>query len=418
MELGHFLLLFAVILVSARALGELAQFFSIPPVLGELLAGVLLGPSLLNLVQPNEIWNILSEIGVILLLFEVGLESDFNRLTRTGNKPYLVASVGFFTPLILAYFLTHFIFHLSTLTSLFIAGTLTATSIGITVRVLSDLKQRHSHEAQIVIGAAVLDDVLGVLLLALLYDFAVNKTVSLGATAQTGAYILFFLLITPLLAKALFNVLDVLDLKKDSPGLLLTLTFSLILFCSALAEFIGAPLILGGFAAGIAASKQFGPKIRYSSLLNTLFKPNAPLSNRIEHQTKPLIHLYTPIFFVIVGASLNLHEVPWHSSFIWLLTLSVFAVAIIGKLIAGFAIKEPRKQQILIGTSMIPRGEVGLIFAKMGLLSAALNSVEYAALILVVTLTTFLPPFALRWLYARGNHQASNSDKTRPNQGV
>ena len=401
MELGHFLLVFGVILVAARILGELAKQFAIPSVLGELFAGVLLGPSLLNFVQPNEIWNILAEIGVVLLLFEVGLESDFNRLTRTGKKPYLVANIGFFTPLILAYLLTHYVFHLSTITSLFIAGTLTATSIGITVRVLSDLKQRHSHEAQIVIGAAVLDDILGVLLLALLYDFAVNKTVSLGATAQTGAYILFFLIITPLLAKVLFNLLDILDLKRDSPGLLLTLTFSLILFCSALADLIGAPVILGGFAAGLAASKQFGPKFAFSALLNKLFKPNAPLSDRIEHQVKPLIHMYTPIFFVIVGASLNLHEVPWSSSFIWLLTLSVFAVAVIGKLIAGFVIKEPRKLQTIIGTSMIPRGEVGLIFAKLGLVCAALDSIEYAALILVVTLTTFLPPFVLRRLYAR-----------------
>ncbi len=416
MEVSYFLLLFAVILISARLLGECAKKFAIPAVLGELFAGVLLGPSLLNLIHINEIWNILAEIGVVLLLFEVGLESDFQRLTRTGKKPYLVACVGFFSPLLLAYLLTQYVFHLSTITSLFIAGTLTATSIGITVRVLSDLKQRHSHEAQIVIGAAVLDDILGVLLLALLYDFAITQTLSLRGMVHTGLYILLFLILTPLLAKIVLNTLDYFDLKKDSPGFLLTLSFSLILLCGAVANWIGAPLILGGFAAGLAASRQFNPQTRRSPGLNKLLKQNAALSERIEHQTKPLIQLYTPIFFVTVGASLNLHEIPWHSPFIWILTLSLSTVAILGKLAAGFVIKEPRALQWRIGTSMIPRGEVGLIFAKLGLISAALDSLEYAALILVVTLTTFLPPFILHWLYA--GSQASNSDKTRPNQGV
>ncbi len=415
MEVSHFLLLFALLLVFARVLGEIAKYFAIPAVLGELCAGVLLGPSLLNLIQPSAIWDILSEIGVVLLLFEVGLESDFQRLTQTGKKPYLVASMGFFTPLVLTYLLTQYVFHLSTLTSLFIAGTLTATSIGITVRVLSDLKQRHSHEAQIVIGAAVLDDVFGVLLLALLYDFAMTKTLSLSSTAQTGLYIVLFLIATPIVAKLLFNALDIFDLKKDSPGFLLTLTFSLILFCSALAHLIGAPLILGGFAAGLAASKQFSPQLRARPFIKRFFQPNPQLSERIEHQTRPLIQLFTPIFFVTVGASLNLHEIPWHSGFIWLLTLSLFAVAILGKLVSGFVIKEPLALQIKIGTSMIPRGEVGLIFAKLGLMSAALDSLEYASLILVVALTTFLPPFMLKGLY---RNQASNSDKTRPNHGV
>jgi Kef-type K+ transport system membrane component KefB len=400
MELGHFLLLLGIALIAARLLGEFAKALSIPSVLGELFAGVLLGPSLLNLIQPTEIWETLAEIGVILLLFEVGLESNFQQLTGTGSKPYWVAITGFISPLILADLLTQYVFHLSLLTSFFIAGTLTATSIGITVRVLSDLKQRHSHEAQIIIGAAVLDDILGVLLLAFVYDFAIHKTISLATTAQTALYIVIFLIITPLIAKLLFNLLDVFDLKRDSPGLLLTLSFSLILFCSALASILGAPLILGGFAAGLAASKQFGPSLpRLGKRLNTLFRINSTLSHRIETQSKPLIHIFTPIFFVMVGVSLNLRVIPWHSALIWTLTLSLFIAAILGKLVAGFVIKEPRLIQMRIGTSMIPRGEVGLIFAKIGLASAALDSLEYAALILVVSLTTFLPPFILQRLY-------------------
>ncbi len=404
MELGHFLVLFAVLLISARVLGELARQVGIPAVLGELLAGVLLGPSLFNLIQDNEIWNILAEIGVILLLFEVGIESDFKRLTQTGQKPYWVATVGFFTPLLLAYPFAHFFFHLSLLSSLFIAGTLTATSIGITVRVLSDLKQRRSHEAQVVIGAAVLDDILGVLLLALLYDFGVRQSLNLKSTLIMALSIVLFLILTPIIAKILLNAIDRFDLRQDSPGLLLTLTFGLILFCSAIANQIGAPLILGGFAAGIAASRQFG---------NRHLRPNPALSERIEHQIKPVVQLYTPIFFVTVGASLNLHTIPWHSTFIWMLGLGLLAIAFLGKFVSGWVIKESRQSRLIIGTSMIPRGEVGLIFAKLGLLCAALNATEYAALILVVSLTTFLPPFLLKRLYA-----GSKKSSTRSNQGV
>ncbi len=407
MDLGHFLLAFAIILIAARFFGELAVSFKIPAVIGELFAGVLLGPSVINLIQPNEVWQILSEIGVVLLLFEVGLETDFYRLTRTGKKPYLVAMTGFCLPFIFAFLLSYYLFHLSLLVALFIAGTLTATSIGITVRVLNDLKQRQTHEAQIIIGAAVLDDILGVLLLAFLYDFAMSRTISWSSTLHVGAYIILFMLLAPIVAKMMITIVNYFDQKRDSPGLLLTLTISVVMLFSYLAHVIGAPVILGGFAAGLAVSRQFGLtiakqlKLPFTGFLNKMLKANSHLADNLEHQVKPVIQMYTPIFFVMVGASLNLGDVPWHSPFVWLLTTGLFIVAFVGKLISGFIIKEPRALQTIIGISMVPRGEVGLIFAKLGLLTQIFTAAEYAALILVVTLTTFLPPFLLRWRYSR-----------------
>ena len=155
-----------------------------PSVIGELLAGVILGPSLLGWIEPFEAIKLMAEIGIILLLFEVGLETDVKRLVRTGIKSFVVAMIGFVLPLVLGFSLGYWVFNQPLLVSLFIGGTLTATSIGITVRVLSDLKRQQAPEGQIVLGAAVLDDVMGVVLLALLYEFSIGGGVSILNTGQ------------------------------------------------------------------------------------------------------------------------------------------------------------------------------------------------------------------------------------------
>jgi len=146
----------------ARIFAELAARLQIPSVIGELFAGVILGPSLLDWVSSGEAIKLLAEIGIILLLFEVGLDTDLRRLMRTGFKSFIVAIIGFFAPLLLGFSVAYWGFELTVLVSLFIGGTLTATNIGITVRVLNDLKRQHSMEGQIVLGAAVVDDILGV----------------------------------------------------------------------------------------------------------------------------------------------------------------------------------------------------------------------------------------------------------------
>lgn len=175
MEIHTFFLYLLVILLTARVFAELASRLQTPPVIGEILAGVLLGPSLLGWIEPVQVIRLLAEIGIILLLFEVGLDTDVKRLARTGFKAVAVALPGFFLPLLVGFALAFWVFELPLLVSLFIGGTMTATSIGITVRVLADLKRQHSTEGQIVLGAAVLDDILGVLLLALLYEYSIGE---------------------------------------------------------------------------------------------------------------------------------------------------------------------------------------------------------------------------------------------------
>lgn len=398
MELHEFFLLLAIVLIAARVLSETVARFGVPAVIGELLAGLLIGPSLLGWVSPDTTMKLLAEIGIILLLFEVGMDTDLGRLARSGSKPVVVAALGFVLPFGLGYAVSAWIFGLNQLTALFIGGTLTATSIGITVRVLNDLGKRQSDEAQIVIGAAVLDDILGVLALAFLYQFAVEKQVSFHALGEVTLYIVLFMLLAPIVAKLASTVIGNLDRQAASPGLLLTMALALILLFAWLAHAVGAPEIMGGFAAGLAFSQHFGFSLPFGKFE---VSPSPKLARRLEQQMRPLIHTFSPLFFVMVGVSLNLKAVDWNSSFIWMLALLLLLAAFVGKFAAGFFIREPRRNQVAIGLSMIPRGEVGLIFAQLGFSQYILSGELYAALLIVIALTTMSPPFLLKWFYGR-----------------
>ncbi len=401
MELHQFFLFLAIILIAARLFSETAARFGIPPVIGELLAGLLIGPSVLGWVSPDTTMKLLAEIGIILLLFEVGMDTDLSRLARSGIKPYVVALVGFALPFILGYGVSAVVFGLPDLTALFIGGTLTATSIGITVRVLDGLGKRHTDEAQIVIGAAVLDDILGVLALAFLYQLVIGQHASYDVLGEVALYILLFMVLTPLVAKLASMLIDRLDQRAATPGLLLTMALAMILLFSWLAHAVGAPEIMGGFAAGLAFSQHFGFRLWMGKRPAVEFKPSPKLAHRLEEQVRPLIHTFSPLFFVMVGVSLNLNAVNWDSPFVWELAGLLLLVAFVGKLGAGFFIREPRPKQLAIGLSMIPRGEVGLIFAQLGFSQGILNGELYAGLLIVIALTTMSPPFLLKWFYNR-----------------
>jgi len=333
-ETHTFFLYLLVILMAARVFAEIAIRLKAPSVIGELLAGVVLGPSLLGWIEPVEALKLMAEIGIILLLFEVGLGTDVKRLVRTGIKSVVVAMAGFVLPLVLGFALGYWLFGLSLLVSLFIGGTLTATSIGITVRVLSDLRRQQSSEGQIVLGAAVLDDVMGVVLLALLYEFSIGGGVSLINVGKVLVFVGAFFVLAPIAAKFISLIIKRFDDVSEIPGLLPTTIVSLVLFFAWLAHVLGAPELLGGFAAGLALSRRFFLP------LGIALHANEQFAHRIEDQMKPIVHLFTPIFFVFVGLSLNLHEIDWGSSFIWIFSLSLFLAAIVGKFVGAFLIKE------------------------------------------------------------------------------
>jgi Kef-type K+ transport system membrane component KefB len=399
MEVHTFFLHLLTILLTARVFAELAVRLRSPAVIGELLAGVVLGPSLLGWIEPEAAIKLLAEIGIILLLFEVGLETDVKRLARSGGKSLTVALAGFLMPLLLGFALGYWVFGLSILVSLFIGGTLTATSIGITVRVLADLKRQHAPEGQIVLGAAVLDDVLGVALLALLYEFSVGGGISLMNTGKVLLFVAAFFVLAPVAAKLISVIINRFDARSEIPGLIPTTIVSLVLFFAWLAHIIGAPELLGGFAAGLALSRRFFLP------LGAALQTGDGFAQRIEEQMKPIVHLFTPIFFVMVGLSLDLRSIDWSSAFIWVFSASLLLAAIAGKLVGAWLIKESWGARWAIGLAMIPRGEVGLIFAELGRVAGIFNSEIYAGMVLVIALTTLLPPFAMRWFYARHGHR-------------
>lgn len=395
METHTFFLHLLVILVSARLFAEIAVRLNAPSVIGELIAGVVLGPSVLGYLEPNEVIKLLAEIGIILLLFSVGLETDIKRLIDAGNKSITVALFGFVMPFLIGSFICYWFFDISLLVSLFVGGTLTATSIGITIRVLSDVKRHNKREGQIVLGAAVLDDVLGVILLALLYEFSTNDGVSFINASKVFIFVSVFFFCAPIAAKLISGLIKRYEDTEHIPGLIPTSMVALVLFFAWLAHVIGAPELIGGFAAGLALSRRFF--LPFGMVLRT----DPVFASHIRDQMRPIIQLFTPIFFVMVGMSLDLREIDWSSTFIWKFSIVFFIIAVFSKFIGALLINESWKTRVLIGMSMVPRGEVGLVFAELGHISGIFNPEIHAAMVIVIALTTLLTPVSLKIMYSK-----------------
>jgi len=393
MEAHVFFLYLLAILLAGRVFAEIASHFGAPSVIGELTAGVVIGPSLFGWVEPGEMLKLLAEIGIIMLLFEVGLKTDGKRLLHSGLKSGFVALSGFVFPMLLGFLAAYWYFELSMLVSLFIGGTITATSIGITVRVLSDINCQQAHEGQVVLGAAVLDDVFGVVLLAILYEFSVSGGISIYNVGKVLLFIGTFFAVAPIAAKLMSVYIKRLDKVSEIPGLIPTTIVSLVLFFSWVSHSLGAPELLGGFAAGLALSRRFF--IPFGLTINT----DRAFAQNIEDQMKPIIQLFTPIFFVYIGLSLNLREIDWSSPFIWSFSLIVFILAVLGKMIGPFFLKESIYSKWAIGMAMVPRGEIGLIFTELGRISGILNNEIHAGMVIVITLTTLLSPFVMKWYH-------------------
>lgn len=382
-------------LIAARLFGEVALHLRAPPIIGEIVAGIIIGPSLLGWVAPTDAIRLLAEIGIILLLFEVGLETDLERLVKAGPKSVIVALSGFVLPFLLGSAVSYYLFELSPMVSFFIGGTLTATSIGITVRVLSDLGRHRSYEGQIVLGAAVIDDLLGVFLLAVLYEFAVSGSVSLINSGKIFLYVGSFFVLAPVIAKILSPFFKRYHDYSDLPGMIPVVLVSIVLVFANLAHSIGAPQLLGGFAAGIALSRRFFLPFAASLQIDSDFATN------IGVQMNPIIRLFTPIFFVTVGLSLDLNAIDWSLPWIWVFSIGMTLIAIVGKLAGPFLIRESVYMRVIIGMSMVPRGEVGLIFAELGRSAGVFDATIYAGMVLVIAYTTLASPFWIKMFYGR-----------------
>jgi len=315
-------------------------------------------------------------------------------MVRSGPKAVIVAIGGFVMPFLLGFLLSRYVFDTSVLTSLFIGGTLTATSIGVTVRILRDVNRQSSREGHIVLGAAVVDDILGVLLLALLFEFSVTNEFSFSNLLRLTALIAVFFVTAPVAAKLVAQVIPKFSEASRTPGMVTIAIVSLVLSFAWIAEEFGAPDLLGGFAAGLALSRRFFLPFGIALAANPRF------ASEVEQGIRPIVHLFTPIFFVFVGLSLDLREVDWGSLFIWAFSISVAFVAIAAKILSGFLLfRDHWLHRFAVGMSMVPRGEVGLVFAEIGKTAGVLNNEVYTGMILVIAYTTLFSPFWCKLFY-------------------
>jgi Kef-type K+ transport system membrane component KefB len=393
-DVARFFLVLAAILVAAKLFGELAERIGQPAVLGELLAGVLLGGSALAIVPSEgveaQVIHVLAELGVLLLLFEIGLETDLREMFRVGPAALAVAMVGIALPFALGYFFWRYAPHAASgsedlvTAAIFIGATLTATSVGITARVLSDLGRMSTREARIIIGAAVIDDVLGLVILSVVSGVAAGAEVTLVGILRTLAVAIGFLVVAVLLGRFLAPRLFDLIVRMQVRYVLVVASIAFALALAALAGLAGSALIIGAFAAGLILSgtNQF---------------------DTIEHEIRPVVSIFTPIFFVSVGASVNLAllnpSTPAARATL-LIAGALILLAVIGKVAAGWAAPWTKFRRLVVGVGMVPRGEVGLIFAVFGRRSGVLGGVVFGAVLLRVMVTTCIAPPALKALFS------------------
>ena len=383
-DITHFLGMLVVILATAKVVGALAQKVGQPAVLGELIGGVLVGPSVLGWVDPHhQTLQLLSELGVLILLFAIGLETDLSRLVKVGGTSMTVALVGVAVPFVLGLVACRLL-GISDRVSIMAAATLTATSVGITARVLSDLGRLRDLEGQIILGAAVIDDVLGLLILTVVTTPDQGTELSVGRVLVTTASAFGFLLAAIVAGKLVVPIAFRLARRIELPGTPTVLALIVAFGLAWLADRCGSAMIIGAFAAGLLVVAT-------------------PQAHEIERGITSLGHFFVPLFFVTVGASVDISSLDPSrpaSRFALLTGAALIAVGIVGKLVAGYAPFWFRGKKRVVGVGMVPRGEVGLIFARIGLDSGVFDAGLFGAVTLMVIVTTLVAPLCLKWLLA------------------
>lgn len=418
---GENLVWLATILMAARLFAPLAQRFGFPAVLGELLLGVLLGNlSLLGLhyfetIAKDPIIAFLAELGVIVLLLQIGLETRLGDLLRVGGRATVVAIVGIAAPFALGVLVVGPILLPGQTQNgyLFLGATLAATSVGITGRVFRDLGKLDSNEARIVLGAAVIDDVLGLVILAVVAGLVQSGSISLGQTSTIVAEAALFLggsiFLGRLIAPHSSRWLARLD---AGPSMLFAQVLATGLFLAWLAHAIGLAPIIGAFAAGLLFEPVFLrhfdtprlvreaqpllPKGERGDRLRALLDRHS--HHQHESMIEPIGYFFVPVFFVLTGMQVDLRTLA--DPTLVAIALGVTAAAVAGKLVAGFA-AGPDARAWVVGWGMVPRGEVGLIFAVAGRQLGVLPDAMFSVIVIMVILTTLVTPPVLTALLRR-----------------
>ena len=379
-------------LLVGKFAGEAFERIRQPAVMGELLAGIVLGAGLLNVIPtaPGDpltpVLRLLAQIGVVVLLFEIGLETDLKAMLHDGPAAGAVALVGVAIPFVLGFVYWRSAASDPPATAVFVGAALTATSVGITARVLKDLRVLESLEARLILGAAVIDDVLGLVILGVVSALAAGAAFTLpGVLRVLGVAVVFLFLalwIGLRLAPRLFGLVERMQVR----GVLLVSAFAFLLLLCVLAERVGTALIIGAFAAGLILSETNQVRV-------------------IEERIRPVADVFTPIFFLSIGAAVDLRVWnPFVAENHKTLAIAgvLFVIAVIGKVASGWAVPWRRFNRRAVGIGMAPRGEVGLIFAQIGLGAGILSNRLFSAILFVVVATTLVTPPLLKWALKRG----------------
>ncbi len=421
------LLWIAVLLLLAQ-LSSLVEKIGQPAVLGELVIGVLVGNLTLvgihvfDPVKTNPIIAFLAELGVIILLFQIGLESNVNAMRKVGARALMVALIGVVVPFVFGTMLIGpMLFpHLSLYAHLFFGATLTATSVGITARVFKDMGTLQMRESQIVLGAAVIDDVIGLIILAVVSAVVMTGEVSLGSISWIMAKALLFLVGALVLGQLTAPIISRWFAKINTGvGMKFTLAIFFCFTLAYLAQMIGLAPIVGAFAAGLILDEVTFKDYDQDEIITDVKRAltNAPpeyrkkvnqaMRQHAEHQlqslTTPVGYLFVPVFFVYTGMQVDISSLFDPRAL--MIALVVTLLAIIGKLVSGLAAGPVNKW--IVGWGMVPRGEVGLIFAVVGKQLGVVDDQAFSVVVIMIMLTTMLTPLVLTKLLRRQRAQSA-----------
>ncbi len=393
----HLLLPLAIILVGARLIGRLSQRLGMPGVLGELLAGLILGPSVLGLIHPNEVISAVADIGVLLLMFIAGLETDLLQLRRVGKASSWAAAAGVVLPLA-GGVIAGQAFGLSWPTSLFMGAALTATSVSVSVQTLQELGRLKTKEGMVTLGAAIIDDVLGILILSVILGMVGQGGSPLMALLRIALFFPIAMLGGRLIVQPLMRWIDRHHAKEAGFALVVALV---LVYGWAAEELGGLAAITGAYMAGILVARL--PEAR---------------SWVTEGASKVGYGIFVPVFFVSVGLSTDVGSVmvaPW-------LSLVIIVVAIVTKMFGsglgarfgGCTWPEARA----VGAGMVARGEVALVMATLGLSSGLLDQTTFGVVILMTLVTTLLTPFLLKFVLPSGSSQGAGEIGFAPRESM
>lgn len=377
-----------VILLGAMLGGELFERIGQPSVLGELLIGVLIGnlDTMTGLhffsgLRTDPIISTFAGVGVIILLFEVGLETKVSDMVKVGASATLVAVLGIITPMIFGFIVGLYLTPDASFNShLFMGAIMVATSVGITARVLKDLKRIHTKESQIILGAAVIDDILGLIILAVVSGIVTSGTLSFGSVARISTVSVIFLaaaiLVGPRFVRLFVSAVSNLRVKGVKMITALSFCFGL----AYLADMIGLATIVGAFAAGLVLEEAVFEKMGQQKPLHDLLEP--------------FTNFFVPIFFVLMG--IQVHLETFANPNVLFMALAITAAAIVGKQACSLGVLGKGLDRISVGVGMIPRGEVGLIFASIGKGLGVVDEELFTASVMMVIVTTFMTPPLLK----------------------